>query len=112
MSAWVRQYSVEDLLQVLLTAGVPCAPVRDDTALLGDEQLRHRGHYEWPPHAGVRSPPLGRLGFRIEDMDHGPRRSAPHLGEHTAEVLGEVLGLSAAELSEQADRGAFGGAVK
>jgi len=56
----------------------------------------------------VRSPPLARLGFRIEGARHGPERSAPHLGQHTALVLSEVLGLGEAEITERARLGAFG----
>ena len=82
--------------------------MRDGEDLLADPQLASRGHYSRPPHEGVRTPPLARLGFRIEGALHGPRASAPHLGEHTAEVLSEVLGLGAAELDERARGGAFG----
>ena len=108
VGAWTRGRVAEELLQALLAAGVPCAPVQDGADLLADEQLRHRGHHERPPHAGVRSPPLARLGFRLGGAEHGPRRSAPHLGEHTAEVLEEVLGLDAPALRESARQGAFG----
>ena len=108
LGGWARGRAVEELVPALLASGVSCAPVQDGADLLADEQLRHRGHYERPPHAGVRSPPLARLGFRLAGAEHGPRRSAPHLGEHTAEVLGEVLELDEAALRERADRGAFG----
>ncbi len=108
LGEWTRETDAEQVVGELLAAGVPCAPVQDGEALLADEQLRHRGHYERPPHEGVRSPPLARLGFRLADAAHGPRRSAPLLGEHTADVLGEVLGLGVEALHEQADRGAFG----
>lgn len=108
LSAWCGSRAQEEALAVLRQAGVPCAPVRDGEDLLADPQLASRGHYSRPPHEGVRTPPLARLGFRIEGALHGPRASAPHLGEHTAEVLSEVLGLGAAELDERARGGAFG----
>ena len=108
ISAWTGSRALEEVLGALRGAGVPCAPVRDGFDLLHDPQLASRDHYVRPPHRGVRSPPLARLGFRIEGARHGPRDSAPHLGEHTAEVLSEVLGLGAAELRDRERRGAFG----
>ncbi len=108
LSAWCGSRGQEEALAALRQAGVPCAPVRDGEDLLADPQLAGRGHYSRPPHEGVRTPPLARLGFRIEGALHGPRASAPHLGEHTAEVLSEVLGLGAPELEERARLGAFG----
>jgi 2-methylfumaryl-CoA isomerase len=40
----------------------------------------------------------------------GPVKPAPKLGEHTDEVLAEVLGLSGAEIAGLHDRGVVAGA--
>ena len=108
ISEWCRPRPLEEVLAALRAADVPCAPVRDGQDLLDDAQLASRDHYVRPPHRGVRTPPLARLGFRIEGALHGPRDSAPHLGEHTAQVLSEVLGLGEEELTERSRLGAFG----
>ncbi len=108
LAAWAEARGAEEVLAALRGAGVPSAPVRDGRDLLDDPQLTSRDHYVRPPHAGVRSPPLARLGFRIEGAHHGPERSAPHLGQHTALVLSEVLGLGEAEITERSRLGAFG----
>jgi 2-methylfumaryl-CoA isomerase len=41
----------------------------------------------------------------IPQAKRGPVRPAPRLGEHTGEVLAEVLGLSAAEIGRLHDQG-------
>ena len=46
--------------------------------------------------------------FNIRGYESGPRFPAPCLGEHTAEVLIEILGLSDDELSEALASGAVG----
>jgi crotonobetainyl-CoA:carnitine CoA-transferase CaiB-like acyl-CoA transferase len=46
--------------------------------------------------------------FRASATAASIRRPAPLLGEHTAEVLTEVLGLTQAEVSRLADAGAIG----
>jgi 2-methylfumaryl-CoA isomerase len=45
------------------------------------------------------------------DAESGPPVVAPRLGEHTDEILTEVLGLSTDELGRLRDRGIVGGAV-
>jgi len=40
--------------------------------------------------------------YRIRGYDHGPRFAAPMLGQHTVEVLTELLGLSEEEVAELA----------
>ena len=45
--------------------------------------------------------------FRASATPASIRRPAPLLGEHTAEVLAEVLGLAPAEIARLADAGAI-----
>ena len=45
--------------------------------------------------------------FRASATPASIRRPAPLLGEHTAEVLTEILGLSPAEVAELAQAGAI-----
>lgn len=49
--------------------------------------------------------PVPRIGVRFSGMDGGPRGSAAWRGEHNAEVLGEFLGLDAAEVAALEGRG-------
>jgi 2-methylfumaryl-CoA isomerase len=59
-------------------------------------QVAHASGYEYPtPGASASIPSSERL----------PARCAPHLGEHTDEVLAEVLGLSGREIGALHDRG-------
>jgi crotonobetainyl-CoA:carnitine CoA-transferase CaiB-like acyl-CoA transferase len=46
-----------------------------------------------------------RNGFRLSDAPAGYERSSPTLGEHNAFVLGEILGMSSAELERLTDEG-------
>ncbi len=46
--------------------------------------------------------------FRIGGYDNGPRFPAPCLGEHTFEVLTEVLGIDVDEVSRLLGTGACG----
>jgi crotonobetainyl-CoA:carnitine CoA-transferase CaiB-like acyl-CoA transferase len=46
--------------------------------------------------------------IRFDDAPPPPARRPPLIGEHTAEVLLEWLGLAAAQVDDYAARGAFG----
>jgi crotonobetainyl-CoA:carnitine CoA-transferase CaiB-like acyl-CoA transferase len=45
---------------------------------------------------------------KLSEVAEGPLRSFPGLGEHTDEVLGELLDLSDEELAALRDDGAIG----
>ncbi len=67
-----------------------------------------------PLFAEVDQPDIGSLLTAGSPLDTGrdrlPPRRAPRLGEHTEEVLAEVLGLAPAEIGRLLDRGVAAGA--
>jgi crotonobetainyl-CoA:carnitine CoA-transferase CaiB-like acyl-CoA transferase len=85
----------------LTAAGIPCGEVNDLQQALSHPQLRARGVIAEMQHpvAGelrvVGSPLRAALG-------HGPQKvtAPPLLGQHTREVLGELLSLSKGELEK------------
>lgn len=85
---------------VLEGADVPVGPVNDIRAALADEQVQHRRLRIDMEHGVVGDIP--GVGFPIK-MSETPvqRYSAPPiLGEHTTEVLQDVLGMSPAAVDE------------
>ena len=74
--------------------------VRPAASLREQPTLRHRGAIvDVDDRAGgVR--PTGQSPYRFSQATSGVRGGAPHRGEHNAEVLGEWLGLSAAEIAD------------
>ena len=105
MAGWIGQRTLAEALAVFEEAGVAAAPIYDAEQLLGDTQLRARGIYQ-----PVDDPELGSM--RIQGPV--PRFSAtpgtvshlgPPLGEHNAEVYGELLGLDGGRLAELREQG-------
>jgi crotonobetainyl-CoA:carnitine CoA-transferase CaiB-like acyl-CoA transferase len=91
--------SAEHWLVIFEAAGVPCAPVLKRSEMIEHPQVRaseivvETDH----PHAGrLRQ---ARNAARFEGTPTEIRHGAPHLGEHTQEVLVE-LGYQSGELSE------------
>ncbi len=83
----------------------PIAPVNSSQSIADDPQFRDR--FPWIPASRLGADemplPIRLLGEQLPE----PTR-APKVGEHTDEVLGDVLGYDAARISELRDAGALG----
>jgi benzylsuccinate CoA-transferase BbsF subunit len=95
------RFDPQELMLKLQARGVPAGAVQDahDVTRI-DPQLAHRGHWVRLPHAEMGESLYNNLPFRLSRTPVSPRRPAPLLGEHTREILGELLGLSAGEIDE------------
>ena len=108
LAAWFADRDRDAVVGDLLAAGVHAAPVWDQN--LQDElpQLVSRGFTQWLDH-----PVAGRVGhpgtgLRSPQFETSYRGPAPTVGQHTADVLRNELGLSDAELATLTEQGAIG----
>lgn len=95
------------LMDLLQAAGVPAGMVQRSSNLLADPQLRHRRFFRRLAHPEMGEVPYEGHQFRIRGYDSGPLAPAPCLGEHSVQVLQEVLGMSDEELARVAASGAL-----
>lgn len=100
ISAWAAGQSVSEAVQALRRAGLAAARVTPAAALLTDPQLRARGFWETVEHPVAGSflstgMPFAFLGKPRRWI----RRVPPLYGQHTDEVLTEVLGHSPGDLA-------------
>lgn len=93
--AWTRGRSAEEVMAAMRGAGVPAALVANSRYLVEeDPQLAARGYWQRVPHPELgnslyTSPPYVIDGERV-DLERPPL-----LGEHTKDVLRDVLGMDA-----------------
>jgi benzylsuccinate CoA-transferase BbsF subunit len=97
ISEWTSARERDDLVATLRAHGLHAAPVNSMADLFADPQLARR---TWRP---VEHPVLGRVKvmappFLLSDTPPDIKRAAPLLGQHTREVLIDVLGLEACEV--------------
>lgn len=102
---WVATKTLAEAMEVFEAAEVAAAPVYDVEALLADEQLQHREVFvkvaDDELGAMTVQAPVPRFSNATARVDHlGPR-----LGEHNAEVYGELLDLSPNDIDELRARG-------
>jgi crotonobetainyl-CoA:carnitine CoA-transferase CaiB-like acyl-CoA transferase len=89
----------------LAGAGVPCSPVNDIAQVFEDPQVNARGMRIEMPHASGVDVPLIASPIKMSKTPPSYRRAPPTCGQHTDEVLGEVLGLNAAAVADLRARG-------
>jgi crotonobetainyl-CoA:carnitine CoA-transferase CaiB-like acyl-CoA transferase len=94
----VRQRTSRNWIERLEAASVPCGPINNMQEVFENPQVRHRGmRVEIPHPAGVPCPTVASpMRFSATPVDHSV--PPPLLGQHTRDVLGSVLGLSAQEI--------------
>ncbi len=106
IASWTAKRSEEEAEDVMRAAGVAVGKPQRSQDLLSDPQYEHRGFYHWLDHKEVGRVPYAGHAYRIEGYDHGPRTAAPTLGQHTFEVLTDLLGY---DVDDVADIAATGG---
>ena len=93
-----------DWLSALEAAKVPCGAINSLDEVFADPQVQARGmvtHWQHPLRAGL---PLVSSPIKLEKTPVRTDRPPPMLGQHTDEVLGELLGVDAARLATLRDR--------
>ena len=102
----IERFTTAELVEVMERAGVPVAPVNTRESMIADPHVQHRELVVESVHptAGrirqVRPPAL------FSKTPSGLRRPAPRFGEHTDEVLAEVLDMGEAEIASLRESGA------
>jgi crotonobetainyl-CoA:carnitine CoA-transferase CaiB-like acyl-CoA transferase len=90
----------------LCVHGIPCAPVRTLDEVAADPQVAERGMLPDIDGFRVTGPPV-----KFSATPGSVPRRAPQLGEHTAELLKELLGLTDSDVAGLLQRGAIRGAT-
>ena len=99
IEAWFATQTREEAVNALNNAGVPCGPVYDTRDIFEDPHTHVRGlliDVDDPivgSHKFARTPPL------LSDAPQIRTDPAPELGQHTHEILEDLLGYSTADVN-------------
>jgi crotonobetainyl-CoA:carnitine CoA-transferase CaiB-like acyl-CoA transferase len=100
LSEAIVQWDRGALYDALVEVGVICGPINTVVEALEDPQVISNGVLK--PALHPEDPDLRLVSSPIRFSDGAPaiRRHPPRVGEHTASVLGDLLGLDADSLAE------------
>ncbi len=87
--------TVREWIEVMEKAGVPCGPINRIDQVVADPQVQARGMITAIHHPEVGAVRLAGSPIKLSRTPGRVDRPAPRLGEHTADILKEWLGLEA-----------------
>lgn len=105
LSSWVAKLGVDELMAKLAGADIPASPIMNVADLITDPHSMARGSIVTVPDSEFGEVPMVAPLPRMSATPGEIRWTGPALGEHTDEVLGEMLGLSGADLRLLRDDG-------
>ena len=97
IAGWTKGLDGQTLMRTLQEAGVPAGVLNDCRDLFDDPQLQHREHFTFLNHAEIGPYPSDRSEFDLSLTPGSLDTPAPLIGEHTEQVLREIIGLSEEE---------------
>ncbi len=100
--------TTRDVLDALPALGVPAAVVNDIAQAFDEPQVKHRGGEIALPHTSAGSAPGIANPVHFSESPIEYRNAPPLLGEHTSEVLEELLGVDDATVDSWRERGIIG----
>jgi crotonobetainyl-CoA:carnitine CoA-transferase CaiB-like acyl-CoA transferase len=95
----VRERPRAEWIAMLEAVGVPCGPINDLDEVFANEQVRARGMEIALPHPTAGQVKLVRSPMRMSATPATSDKAPPLLGEHTEEVLRDVLGKTDEEIA-------------
>ena len=98
ISAWTRSRSREEAVQKLQRARVPAGASFNAKDLLNDPHLNSRGFVRRIGHPKAGRRRMLTVPWRISDMPEVQVHHAPLEGEHTHQILEDLLGFSEVEV--------------
>ena len=103
-----QRWVADDLARVLAAAGVPASAVLHADALMEDEQLTARGHWEVLDHPVMGPSVYDAIPYRLTATPGHLRSPAPLLGADSEAVCVDLLGVSTAEYRQLEGEGVVG----
>jgi CoA:oxalate CoA-transferase len=92
--------TVEAWIKALDGAGIPCGPLNTIDRLLEDPQVKAREMIVDVAHPVAGHLRMPGLPIKLSETPGEVSRPAPLLGQHTGEILAELLGFDAARIAE------------
>lgn len=94
----VREKTVAEWLREMEEIGIPCGPVNTVDRVVADPQVQARDMIVEVEHEGVGTVKMAGCPVKLSSTPAGIQGPAPHLGEHTEEILTTLLGHTIEEV--------------
>jgi crotonobetainyl-CoA:carnitine CoA-transferase CaiB-like acyl-CoA transferase len=103
----IKARPTKDWLETLGAAGIPVGPINTIEETFADEQVIARGMRVDLPHARAGTVPSVACPIKFRNANPGIIQGPPTLGEHTNDVLLNLIGLSHSDIADLQLKGAI-----
>jgi CoA:oxalate CoA-transferase len=100
------QRTTAQWVEILEQHGLPCSPINTVDQVVNDPNVRYRGMIVEMDQPGIGPIQIAGSPFHLSETPGAIRAPAPTLGQHTEQVLREVLGYTPARVQELVATGA------
>lgn len=104
LNSLTRRRTTAEWITALEEVGVPCGPINNISQVFADPHVQARGMRQMLEGNGVPIPFVANP-IRLSETPVSYRMTPPRLGEHTREVLRDVLGFAEAEVDRYVAQG-------
>lgn len=103
VAAWTRQKGQYEAVELLQAAGVPAAPCLNSEGVYKNPHFQDRGIFVPVEHRDLGTDYALAPPWRFAETPASFERGVPLLGEHTSQVLKNVLGMGEREIRDLAE---------
>jgi crotonobetainyl-CoA:carnitine CoA-transferase CaiB-like acyl-CoA transferase len=107
LTEWTAARTAGEIEEQLQAAGVPVHRVTTSDDAFADPQLAFRGHFVEVEHPELGPVPVESSRFRLSRTPGGPSGPGPTIGEHSFQVLEQILGLDGDAIANLVASGAL-----
>ena len=98
-SEWAKTKGLDEVETIMRTADVPCSRVVTGDDMAADEQAHASGFFPAVSHPSAATRHYTGIPVLLREKGRPAPRRPPMLGEHTEQVLYELLGLTPDEVN-------------
>jgi CoA:oxalate CoA-transferase len=108
IAGWTKSHPRADIAERMLAAKIPCAPVRDLSEVMHDENMHARGSLQWIDHPDLGRVVLPHSPLIFEGTERRAIEPSLPLGASNDVIFGDWLGHSSEELAAYRADGIIG----
>lgn len=105
ITAWTKKQSSERMVDLLTQAGVPVAEVNTMDKIVTDPNVQLRKMLIDMEHPTAGKVTVANSPIRLSESNYDQVGPSPLLGEHTQEVLEDILGMGKEEINQLGEKG-------
>ena len=105
VAAWTRTRTGAELEQLMADNGIPAGKIYRAPEMLEDAHFQAREAIVKTLHPVFGETRMQNVAPKLSATPGAVRTPGPELGQHNAEIYGEILGMSTRHMAELSDRG-------